>query len=78
MISLPLHIFHKLQPLHRAIMKPFKNAHNEACSLLMRRYPLMKIALKDNVGLVNVAFLTIRQVELANSGFDCTGRSNKP
>ncbi|XP_046684823.1 MFS-type transporter clz9-like [Homalodisca vitripennis] len=75
MISLPPHTSHKMQPLDRAIMKPFKNAYNEACSLWMRRYPLMKIALKDIAGLVNEAFLKICRMELAKSGFACTGIS---
>lgn len=73
MLSLPPHTSHKLQPLDRSIMKPFKNAYNEACGLWMRKYPNMKISLKDIAGLVNSAFSRICRMELAQSGFSCTG-----
>lgn len=73
MISLPPHTSHRLQPLDRSIMKPFKNAYNETCALWMRKYPNMKISLKDIAGLVNTAFSRICRMELAQSGFSCTG-----
>lgn len=73
MLSLPPHTSHKLQPLDRAVMKPFKNAYNEACALWMRKYPNLKISLKDIASLVNVAFSRICRMELAQSGFKCTG-----
>lgn len=73
MISLPPHTSHKIQPLDRSIMKPFKNAYNEACGFWMRKYPNMKITLKDIAGLVNSAFSRICRMELAQSGFECTG-----
>lgn len=73
MISLPPHTSHKLQPLDRSVMKPFKDAYNEACALWMRKYPNMKISLKDIAGLVNIAFSRICRMELAQSGFKCTG-----
>ena len=73
MLSLPPHTTHKLQPLDRAIMKPFKNAYNEACSSWMRKYSNMKITLKDVAGLVGSAFCKICRMELAQSAFSCTG-----
>ncbi|PNF34376.1 hypothetical protein B7P43_G14947, partial [Cryptotermes secundus] len=33
MISLPPHTTHKLQPLDRAVMRPFKGAYNQACAV---------------------------------------------
>lgn len=73
MLSLPPHTSHKLQPLDRAVMKPFKNAYNDACAMWMRKYPNLKISLKDISGLVNVAFSRVCRMELAQSGFKCTG-----
>lgn len=73
MLSLPPHTSHRLQPLDRTVMKPFKNAYNEACSMWMRKYPNIKIALKDIAGLVNTAFSKICRMEIAQSGFKCTG-----
>ncbi|KAJ8942136.1 hypothetical protein NQ318_021644 [Aromia moschata] len=37
MISTPPHTTHKLQPLDRPFMKPFKDAYYEACGLWMRK-----------------------------------------
>ncbi|KAG8237553.1 hypothetical protein J437_LFUL017403 [Ladona fulva] len=54
-------------------MKAFKNAYNEACGFWMRKYPNMKITLKDIAGLVNSAFSRICRMELAQSGLECTG-----
>ena len=73
MISLPPHTTHKLQPLDRDVMKPFKLAYNEACSTWLRKYSPLKISLKDVAGLVNIAFSTICRMELARSAFKCTG-----
>lgn len=36
MLSTPPHTTHKLQPLDRTFMKPFKSAYNDACDLWMR------------------------------------------
>ncbi|KAG8226118.1 hypothetical protein J437_LFUL006748 [Ladona fulva] len=38
-----------------------------------RKYPNMKITLKDKAGLVNSAFSRICRMELAQYGFECTG-----
>lgn len=73
MLSLPPHTSHRLQPLDRTVMKPFKNAYHEACSLWMRQYPNIKISLRDVAGLVGTAFSKICRMELAKSGFTCTG-----
>ncbi|KAG5873390.1 hypothetical protein JTB14_022962 [Gonioctena quinquepunctata] len=56
-------------------MKPFEDAYNEACSLWMRKYSNVKITLKYISGLVNTAFSRICRMELAQSGFFCTGIS---
>ena len=47
MISLPPHTTHKLQPLDRTIMRPFKAAYNEACTEWMNRYRPLKIAQRN-------------------------------
>lgn len=56
-ISLPPHTTHRLKPLDRAIIKPFKAAYNEACSLWLKKYAPLKISLKDIDSLVNIAFI---------------------
>ena len=73
MLSLPPHTTHKLQPLDRVVMKPFKNAYNEACSLWMRKNPKLKIGIKDIAGLVNCAFTKVCRMELCQTAFACTG-----
>lgn len=73
MLSLPPHTTHRMQPLDRVVMKPFKNAYNEACSLWMRKYPKLKIGLKDIAGLVNSALARVCRMELCQSAFACTG-----
>ncbi|KAJ4429127.1 hypothetical protein ANN_26128 [Periplaneta americana] len=73
MLSLPPHTTHKLQSLDRVVMKPFKNAYNEACFLLMRKYPNLKIGLEDIAGLVNSALTSVCRMELAQLAFACTG-----
>lgn len=73
MLSLPPHTTHKLQPLDRAIMRPFKAAYNNACSAWMRKYQPLKISQKDVAGLVNTAYNSICRMDLAQSAFRCTG-----
>lgn len=73
MISLPPHTTHKLQPLDRTIMRPFKAAYNEACARWMQKYRPLKIAQRDIASLVNTAFMAVCRMELAKSGFACTG-----
>ena len=75
MISLPPHTTHKLQPLDRAIMRPFKTAFNEACGNWMQKYGKLglKITDKDICSLVNTAFTAICRMDLAKSAFKCTG-----
>ncbi|KAJ8896958.1 hypothetical protein PR048_002304 [Dryococelus australis] len=62
-----------MQPLDKVVMKPFKNAFSEACSMRMRKYPQLKISLKDIAGLVNCALTKVCRMELAQSAFLCTG-----
>lgn len=54
-------------------MRPFKAAYNEACAKWMSTYRPLKIAQRDIAGLVKTAFMTICRMELAKSGFSCTG-----
>ncbi|XP_030757952.1 uncharacterized protein LOC115883699 [Sitophilus oryzae] len=75
MLSLPPHTTHKLQPLDRAIMKPFKGAFNAACEVWMSKYGRLglKITVQEISGLVGSAFSKICRMELAQSAFQCTG-----
>lgn len=73
MISLPPHTTHKMQPLDRAVMRPFKAAYNQACGVWMRKYRPLKISQKDVAGLVNTAYTSICRMDLAQSAFACTG-----
>lgn len=75
MLSLPPHTTHKLQPLDRAVMRPFKSAFNAACEAWMSKYGKLglKIIDRDICGLVGTAFTKICRMELAKSGFQCTG-----
>ncbi|GFS56392.1 uncharacterized protein NPIL_124721 [Nephila pilipes] len=50
-------------------MKSFKKAFYEACSFWMRKYPYMKISLKDIASLLNIAFSRKWRVKLAQPGF---------
>ncbi|KAJ4438061.1 hypothetical protein ANN_14000 [Periplaneta americana] len=70
---LPPHTTHRLQPLDRTVMKPFKNAYNEACAEWMRRNSFSKITVYEVPELVNVAFSRICRVDLVKKGFQCTG-----
>lgn len=72
-LSLPPHSTHKMQPLDRTIMKPFKDAYNEACALWMRRNPFQRITEFEIAALVGTAFTKICRMELAKSGFECSG-----
>lgn len=72
MISLPPHTTHKMQPLDRTLMRSFKAAYNQACSVWMRKYQPLKIAQRDVAGLVNTAYNSICRMDLAQSGFVCT------
>ncbi|KAF2886481.1 hypothetical protein ILUMI_19692 [Ignelater luminosus] len=62
-----------MQPLDRAVMRPFKAAYNQACSVWMRKYHLMKISQRNVADLVNTAYFAICRMDLAQSAFDCTG-----
>ncbi|KAJ4425442.1 hypothetical protein ANN_28057, partial [Periplaneta americana] len=68
MLSLPPHTTHRLQPLDRTVMKPFKNAYNEACAEWMRRNPFSKITVYEVSELVNVAFSRICHMDLVKKG----------
>jgi hypothetical protein len=73
MLSLPPHTTHMLQPLDRAVMKPFKDAYNEACGAWMRKYHYLKLSLDCIAGLVDNAFTKICRMEIAKKAFECTG-----
>ena len=73
MLSLPPHSTHKMQPLDRTIMGPFKNMFSEQCSLWMRKNHFQRITEFEIAGLVNHAFTKICRMDLAKSGFECSG-----
>ncbi|KAJ8932481.1 hypothetical protein NQ318_001656 [Aromia moschata] len=69
----PPHTTHKLQPLDRTFMKPFKDAYYEACGLWMRKNPGARITQYEIAGLVNTAFTKVSRNAIAQKGFECTG-----
>lgn len=73
LISTPPHTTHKLQPLDRSFMKPFKNAYNECCGLWMRANAGARITEYDIAGLVAGAFKKVARYEIAEVGFRCAG-----
>lgn len=73
MISFPPHTTHKLQPLDRTFMKPFKNCYNAACSLWMRANPGLRINDYDIAQLVADAYKQVCRLDIAENGFRCTG-----
>lgn len=73
LLSLPPHTSHKLQPLDRTFMKPFKNAYHERCGVWMRKNAGARITDYDIAGLVSEAYLKVARVDIAVSGFQCTG-----
>jgi len=55
MLSLPPHIFHKLQSPGRALTKAFKTEFNEACAHWTHKYLYVKTGLKDIASRINIA-----------------------
>ncbi|XP_037293571.1 uncharacterized protein LOC119189035 [Manduca sexta] len=73
LMSSPPHTTHKLQPLDRTFMKPFKDAYNQQCDLWMRINAGCRITDYDIAGLVKEAFIKVARLDIAVSGFKCTG-----
>lgn len=73
MLSVPPHTTHKLQPLDRTFMKPFKGAYQVACSLWMRANPGLRINDYDIAKLVADAYRKVCRLDIAENGFKCTG-----
>ncbi|XP_066600972.1 uncharacterized protein [Prorops nasuta] len=73
MLSTPPHTTHKLQPLDRVFMKPFKDAYSEACGSWMRANAGLRITEYEIAGMVAQAFTLVARLEIAKSGFLCTG-----
>ncbi|GBP19771.1 Pogo transposable element with KRAB domain [Eumeta japonica] len=73
LLSSPPHTTHKLQPLDRTFMKPFKDAYNQQCDMWMRANARSRKTDYDIAGLVNKAFTKVARMEIAVSGFICTG-----
>lgn len=73
MLSLPPHTTHKLQPLDRVFMKPFKDAYNAACATWMRSNPGLRITEFDIAQLVAAAYSKVCRLDIAQNGFQCTG-----
>ncbi|KAK9694400.1 DDE superfamily endonuclease [Popillia japonica] len=73
MLSTPLYTTHKLQPLDRTFMKPFKSAYNDACASWMRSYPDVRISEYEIAGFASSAFTRVSRMDIAISGYRCTG-----
>lgn len=73
LISSPPHTTHKLQPLDRTFMKPFKDVYNQQCDMWMRANAGSRITDNDIAGLVSKAFTKVARLDIAASGFKCTG-----
>ncbi|KPJ16902.1 hypothetical protein RR48_13758 [Papilio machaon] len=73
LMSSPPHTTHKLQPLDRTFMKPFKDAYSQQCDLWMRTNAGCRITDYDIAGLVKEAFIKVARLDIAVSGFKCTG-----
>jgi len=73
LISSPPHTSHKLQPLDRTFMKPFKNAYYKRCDMWIRANAGARITDYDIAGLVGEAFTKVARLDIAVSGFKCTG-----
>ncbi|XP_038221604.1 uncharacterized protein LOC119839407 [Zerene cesonia] len=73
LISSPPQTTHKLQPLDRTFMKPFKDAYNQRCDVWMRTNAGCRITDYDIAGLVNEAFTKVARLDISVSGFKCTG-----
>lgn len=73
LLSTPPHTTHKLQPLDRSFMKPFKNAYHERCGVWMRANAGARLTDYDIAGLVAEAFKKVARLEIAEAGFRCTG-----
>lgn len=73
MLSTPPHTTHKLQPLDRVFFKPFKQAYGSASASWMRQNPGARLTVYDVAELTNIAFTKAARLEIAQSGFRCTG-----
>lgn len=73
MLSTPPHTTHKLQPLDRVFMKPFKDAYFEACGLWMRANSGARITEYEIAAMVSQAFTRVARLDIAKSGFQCSG-----
>ncbi|XP_021696059.1 uncharacterized protein LOC110675412 [Aedes aegypti] len=73
LISLPPHTSHKMQPLDRTFMKPFKDSYHERCDVWIRAHSGARITDYDIAGIVRQAYLKVARTDIATSGFECTG-----
>lgn len=73
LISSPPHTTHKLQPLDRTFIKSFKNVYHERCDMWIRANAGTRITDYDIAGLVGEAFTKVARLDIAVSGFKCTG-----
>ncbi|KAJ8884972.1 hypothetical protein PR048_011168 [Dryococelus australis] len=71
MLSIPLHMTHKLHPLNRSFMEPSKWAYSEACSLWMRKNPGLRIN-EYIAELACTAYTKVCRLEFAQKGFSST------
>ncbi|KAJ4425831.1 hypothetical protein ANN_27457 [Periplaneta americana] len=63
---------HKLQPLDRVFMKPFKDTYYEVCGLWMRKNPAARITEYEIASLVGDV-VRVSRADIAIKGFQCTG-----
>lgn len=75
LLCLPPHTSHKLQPLDRTFMKPFKTHYHERCDAWMRAHSGARITDYDIAGLTSEAYAKVARTDIAISGFKCTGIS---
>jgi hypothetical protein len=62
-----------LQPFDPAVIKPFKDACNEACGAWILKYRCLKTSFNFIAGIVDKAFTKICRMEIAKKAFECTG-----
>lgn len=71
-LSLPPHSSHKIQPLDRSFMGPFKAKYNEEIRMFLRTEQ-KKVTQYDVAGLFSNAYIRNQSAEIAINGFKCCG-----
>ena len=71
-LCFPLHTSHKLQPLDRSFINPFKTFYSQECSVYLRNHPGQVITLKKVGRLLGKAYMRTAVPLNAISDFECT------